>query len=917
MEKTFKDTLNLPHTDMPMKAGLINIESSILESWEKNDIYKKRLEENKNNNSFILHDGPPYPNGNIHLGHALNKILKDIVVKYHLMKGDYTPFIPGWDCHGLPIETQMLKELKKDKSYLSDRKEAGGEVVFRNQCKEYALRYVDMQKEQFRKMGVFGDFDNPYLTLTPEYERGVIELFGKMAEKGVIYQGRKPIHWCMNCTTALAEAEIEYADEKSPSIYVKFTLEKEIDGHKDVSLIVWTTTPWTLPANVAVAVSPVFEYVLFEAKGEKFICVEELLPKIQEVMEWDSVKILTHYKGEQLVGLKYSHPFINEIFPIISADFVSNEDGSGLVHIAPGHGHEDYIAGLKFNLPVVMPVDDKGVFTEEAGKYQGMKVFDANKEIVQDMEASGKLLKMQWVKHSYPHCWRCQSSVIFRATEQWFVRMDGDYGLRGKALKKIAEINKNNGWIPGWGEKRIRGMVEGRPDWCISRQRSWGIPIPVFYCEKCNEPHYTGIFNQAVAEMVGKEGTNAWFTKTAEQILPKGTNCTKCGNQTFYKDTNIMDVWLESGASHEAVIRTREELSYPADLYLEGSDQHRGWFQSSLLTSVAAYDKAPYKQVLTHGFTIDEKGQKMSKSKGNVIDPLKVVGIHGVDILRLWVSSTDFRNDVALSENIISQIKDAFSKIRNTLRFMISNFYDFDPSKDALEEKDLLPLDKYIVAEFKGVICEADKAYDTYFFHQIYRKIYEFCVGQLSSFYLDIQKDNLYCNATNSKQRRSAQTAMYLMSLDMVKILAPILSFSMEDIYKYLPIANKKESVLLEMIPNGIAGPELLDKDVQKIRDMIAGGVRPLINIELEKARKDKVIGSSLDAKVVLYTAKDITAKDIMEIMVLSQVEVKKIKGDDKVEVFSAEGDKCERCWKYATLSNNGLCPRCEEVVNG
>lgn len=908
MEKTFKDTLNLPHTEMPMKAGLINIEGDILQMWEQNDIYKKRLNDNKNNMPFILHDGPPYPNGNIHLGHALNKILKDIVVKYHLMKGDYTPFIPGWDCHGLPIEIQLLKELKK--------KEIKPEEIndFRNQCKEYALRYVELQKGQFLKMGIFGDFDHPYLTLTPEYERGVIELFGKMAEKGVIYQGRKPIHWCMDCTTALAEAEIEYADDRSPSIYVKFTLEKELNGHKGVSLIVWTTTPWTLPANVGVAVSTTFEYVLFEVNGEKYICVEELLGKIKEVMEWDNVDIISKITGEKLVGLKYSHPFIDRISPIISADFVSNEDGSGLVHIAPGHGYDDYVAGLKYNLPVVMPVDEKGIFTEEAGKYQGMKVFDANKVIVEDMEASGKLLKMQWIKHSYPHCWRCQSPVIFRATEQWFVKMDGDYDLRGKSLKQIAEINKNNGWIPSWGEKRIRGMVEGRPDWCISRQRSWGIPIPVFYCEKCNEPHYTGVFNKSVAEIVGKEGTNAWFIRSAEEILPKDIKCTKCGHKTFYKDTNIMDVWLESGASHEAVLRTREELSYPADLYLEGSDQHRGWFQSSLLTSVAAYGTAPYKQVLTHGFTIDEKGQKMSKSKGNVIDPLKVVGQHGVDILRLWVSSTDFRNDVALSENIVGQIKDAFSKIRNTLRFMISNLYDFNPATDALAEQDLLPIDRHIIfMEFKDMLAKINTDYETYYFHTIYRRVYEFCVSNLSSYYLDVQKDNLYCNAKSSKERRSCQTAMYMMTSDLVKVLAPILSFSMEDIYKYLPVSHKV-SIFMEDMPS-CAPSSANPKDQQMTLEILP--IRSLINIELEKLRKDKVIGSSLDAKVVLYTEKNITAEDIMMVMVLSHAEVKKIKGVDRVEVFVADGEKCERCWKYAKLSKDGLCPRCDKVVNG
>lgn len=913
MEKTYKDTLNLPFTEMPMKAGLVSIEPDILKKWEENEIYKKRLELNKNNKTFILHDGPPYPNGNIHLGHALNKILKDIVVKYHLMKGEYTPFIPGWDCHGLPIETQMLKELKKDKDFSSEKKTTDSEVEFRNQCKEYALRYVELQKTQFLKMGIFGDFNNPYLTLTPEYEKGVIELFGKMAEKDVIYQGRKPIHWCMSCTTALAEAEIEYADEKSPSIYVKFSLEKSFNGYNDVSFIVWTTTPWTLPANVGVAVNPLFEYVLFEVNNEKFICVENLLEKIKITMEWENVKVISKIKGEELVGLKYKHPFIERVSPVISAEFVSNEDGTGLVHIAPGHGYDDYIAGLKFNLPVVMPVDDKGVFTEEAGKYQGMKVFDANKVIVNDMEASGKLLKMQWMKHSYPHCWRCQSPVIFRATEQWFVEMDGTYDLRGKALKQIAEINKNDGWIPSWGEKRIRGMVEGRPDWCISRQRTWGIPIPVFYCEKCKEPHFKGEFNKAVAEIVGREGTNSWFIRSTEEILPKGVKCSKCGNKTFYKDTNIMDVWLESGASHEAVIRTKKELEYPADLYLEGSDQHRGWFQSSLLTAVAVYDKAPYKQVLTHGFTIDEKGQKMSKSKGNVIDPLKVVSEHGVDILRLWVSSTDFRNDVALSQNIISQIKDAFSKIRNTLRFMISNLYDFEPEKDSVAEQDLCLIDVHILTQFGEMADTVNNYYKDYFFHVIYRKVYDFCVSDLSAYYLDVQKDNLYCNAKSAKERKSCQTAMYIMSFELVKMLAPILSFSMEDVYKYLPV-NHKASVFME--PLSVVKLSKSNSKVTQMNDDILP-IRSLINLELEKLRKEKVIGSSLDAKVILYTEKDIVAEDILGVMVVSQVEVKKVKGQDKVEVFKADGEKCERCWKYATLSKGGLCPRCEKVVNG
>jgi isoleucyl-tRNA synthetase len=908
MDNNYKHTLNLPQTDMPMKAGLINLESTILETWQEEKVYEKRLKENEKNDSFILHDGPPYPNGNIHLGHALNKILKDIVVKYNLLKGKFSPFILGWDCHGLPIETQLLKELKKKEIKKEEIKD------FRNQCEKYALRYVSLQKEQFKKMGIFADFDNPYLTLDKDYEKGVIELFGKMAEKDVIYQGRKPIHWCINCTTALAEAEIEYADEKSPSIFVKFTLVEEFQGHSDISLIVWTTTPWTLPANVAVAVNPNFTYVLFEVNKEKFICVEELLEKIKEVIEWHNLEIIKTINGKELVNLEYTHPFMERKSPVVSATYVSNEDGSGLVHIAPGHGYDDYLVGLENDLPIIMPVDERGIFTEEAGKYKGLQVFDANKVIVEDMQASGKLLKMQWIKHSYPHCWRCQSPVIFRATEQWFIKMDGDYQLRQKSLAKIENIKNNNGWIPSWGEKRIRGMVEGRPDWCISRQRSWGIPIPVFYCEKCNEPQFKGLFNKAVVDLVEIEGTNAWFQKEAMDILPKEAKCSKCNNNTFYKDANIMDVWLESGSSHQAVLRTRKELSFPADLYLEGSDQHRGWFQSSLLTSVSAYNESPYKKVLTHGFTIDEKGQKMSKSKGNVIDPLKVVSQHGVDILRLWVSSTDFRNDVALSENILKQIKDAFSKIRNTLRFMISNLYDFDPEKDALPLSNLLSLDKYILYKEGKVINAAINNYDNYVFHQIYREIYNFCVDDLSSFYLDVQKDNLYCNDKESVERRSCQTAMYIIVQELTKILAPVLSFSMEDIYKYIPLSNKKSSIFFEKIENW-GEFRKTDKDmIEKMQQLLE--IKPLINIELEKLRKEKIIGSSLDAKVILYTSKNLIAEDFNNIMVLSQIEIKKTDGADRIEVSKADGDKCERCWKYAILSKNNLCPRCEQVVN-
>lgn len=897
-EKIFKDTLNLPKTDMPMRAGLINMEQGLLDKWNKMDVYMKRQEQNKDNQLFVLHDGPPYPNGNIHLGHALNKILKDIVVKYHLIKGDNTPYRPGWDCHGLPIETQLLKALKK-------REVKDDEIdTFRNQCKEYALRFVKTQKEQFQRLGIFADYENPYLTLTPEYEKGVIELFGLMAEKGLIYQGKKPIHWCFNCKTALAEAEIDYADEKSPSVYVKFPLVKKWGKYDSVSLIVWTTTPWTLPANVAVAVNSSFNYVLIKADDKYYICVEELLEKLKGKIGFEKVTVVDNIKGEELEGAKYTHPFIDRQSPIILGRFVSAEDGSGLVHIAPGHGHDDYVAGLQYKLPIIMPVDERGVFTEEAGKYEGMNVFKANTEIIKDLEEKGRLLKMEWINHSYPHCWRCQKPVIFRATEQWFVAMDSDVKLREKSL---AEIKKTT-WYPSWGEKRINSMVESRPDWCISRQRFWGIPIPVFYCMDCGEPHYTGEFNKAVVNIVAKEGTNAWFNKSVKEILPASLKCSKCGSKEFEKDKNIMDVWLESGASHHSVLDADAQLASPADLYLEGSDQHRGWFQSSLLTSVSAFNRAPYKAVLTHGFTIDDKGQKMSKSRGNVIDPLKVIKTHGVDILRLWVSSTDFKNDVALSENIIKQVKDAFSKIRNTMRFMISNLYDFDPEKDAVSGFE--ELDVWILAKLNELIDKVAKAYEVYEFHQIYHNIYNFCVTNLSALYMDIQKDNLYCNEAGLNKRRSCQTAMWHIVSVLNKMLSPILSFSMEDVYTYIP-GPKKESIFLESFPERIQ-LENDTKIVEKFEGLLK--LRDEVNNQLEQMRKDKIIGSSLESKVEITSIEALTKDDVANVLVVSDIVVKKGK-DQSIKVSKAAGEKCCRCWKYDTLSADGLCRRCQKVV--
>ncbi|MEK6557079.1 MAG: isoleucine--tRNA ligase [Candidatus Margulisiibacteriota bacterium] len=898
MEQSYKETVNLPQTSMPMKAGLIDREPAILEDWVKKKVYEKRQERNRGAEAFILHDGPPYPNGDIHLGHALNKILKDLIVKYHLIKGHDTPYVPGWDCHGLPIETQLLKDLKKKEIHLDEVD------TFRDQCKDYAMKYVALQRDQFKRLGLFGDFEKPYLTLTPSYEKGVIELFGLLAEKGLVYQGRKPIHWCAHCKTALAEAEIDYADETSPSIYVRFPLVRSIKTHQNVSLIVWTTTPWTLPANVAVAVNPTFEYVLISSGTDRLICVESMLEKLVEKEVLNGFKILDRFTGTQLEGLEYRHPFIDRVSPVVLAQYVSSEDGSGLVHIAPGHGYEDYLVGQQYRLPMIMPVDANGVFTQEGGKYAGQAVLGANKEIIADLQSSGMLLKVEHIKHSYPHCWRCHHPVIFRATEQWFIAMDGEEALRESTLGQLGEVR----WFPDWGEKRIRGMVETRPDWCISRQRFWGIPIPAFHCVSCGTAHYKGAFNRAAVECVEHEGTNAWFQRSVQEILPSHLVCEKCGSSVFEKDRNIMDVWLESGSSHHAVLKQTDRLKCPADLYLEGSDQHRGWFQSSLLTSVGAFGVAPYKAVLTHGFTIDAKGQKMSKSLGNVIDPLKIISEHGADILRLWVCSTDFRNDVILSDNIIKQMKDAYSKMRNTLRFMISNLYDFDPTHQ--EKYELEEMDRWILSKLNTLISKVDRCYEQYELHQIYHAIYNFCVVDLSALYLDIQKDNLYCNATNSASRRSCQKALYVISRALIQMLSPVLSFSMEDVYGYLPGVHQ-ESVFLESFPEKMVIKDeeaILDKFDELIR------LRSDVNLELESMRQAKVIGSSLDARVIVTTPEPISAQELARVVVVSSIEVVSGKALS-VRVAKAEGEKCPRCWKYDELSERGLCRRCEAVV--
>jgi isoleucyl-tRNA synthetase len=917
----YKKTLNLPRTDFPIRANLKLVEEEFISRWEKGNIYGKIQAQAQDRQKYTLHDGPPYPNGDIHLGHALNKILKDIVVKYKSMSGFSAPYVPGWDCHGLPIETQLIKEI-------GDKRKDMSITEFRQKCKEYAMKYVDLQRREFKRLGIFGQWEKPYLTLDHSYEEKIIELFGILAEKGYIYRGLKPIHWCPSCETALAEAEIEYEDEKSPSIYVKFKVvdpksvlvdkKSPLASLKEpVSFVIWTTTPWTLPANVAIAVHPDYEYVFLKAADEIYIVAEGLLEDFVKRLDIKEQKIVDKTKGKYLEGILCKHPFVEREIPLVLDEYVTLEQGTGLVHIAPGHGEEDYKVGLNYKLPVVMPVDSKGHFDSSVPEFISGKHYDAsNKIITERMKEDGNLLKLEFVKHSYPHCWRCKKPVIFRATEQWFISVDHNE-MRREALNAIMDTK----WIPAWGENRIRGMVESRPDWCISRQRSWGVPIPAFYCRKCKGPQMTGVFNKAIRDLVLREGTNGWFEHEASEILPKRTSCPDCGGSEFEKETDILDVWFESGSSHAAVLGK----SWPADLYLEGSDQHRGWFQTSLLLGIGYKGRAPFNAVLTHGFTIDEKGKKMSKSLGNIISPQDVVKEYGADILRLWVASTDFRNDMAASKNILKQVREAYLKIRNTCRFLISNLYDYGDENN-VDYSDLLEIDKWILLRLHRLIERVVKAYDNFEFHVVYHSLYDFCVNALSAYYLDMSKDRLYCGGKNSLERSSAQTAMNEILQALIRLMAPVLSFTAEDIWRYysscgggtLSAATGEKSVFLLEIPK--VNEKYLDKRLEEKWEKIIE-LKEGIYKELEAVRAKKEISASLEALVEIGTRGREWLKEIESFlpMVFIVSQGKLIEGDG-IAVKHAAGRKCERCWMWresvGTLEKHPtLCTRCAKVV--
>jgi isoleucyl-tRNA synthetase len=894
-----------------MKANLPQREPSILKKWEEVNLYQSLLQKNKGKEKFILHDGPPYANGDIHIGHALNKVLKDVIVRYHFMKGFYSPYVPGWDCHGQPIEYEVEKRVGVEKWRIS-------QSDFRKKCEEYANYYIERQREEFKRLGVIGDWDSPYLTLQYEYEATDVEIFGELYEKGLIYQGEKPIYWCYRCQTALAEAEIEYREKSSPSIIVKFPFLENPWSLKDTYLLIWTTTPWTLPANVAVALHPEALYLLVKTDDENYVLSKSLVNSV-----FESYSVVKEFKSSNLEGKEVTHPlYKDKRSKIVLADFVSLEQGTGCVHIAPGHGEEDYKLGQKYELPLVMPVNDEGKFTKKAGKYEGLIVDEANSVILNDLEKSDYLLYSGKISHSYPHCWRCKKPVIFRATRQWFISMEkGDF--KRKALKAVSEVK----WYPDWSINRISSMLEERPDWCISRQRFWGVPLPVFYCLSCEKPIVTKESIKAVAELFRREGSNSWFMKEAQEILPSNFSCPFCKGKDFQKETDILDVWFESGVSHFAVLEKREELSWPASLYLEGSDQHRGWFQSSLLTSVGVREEAPYEAVLTHGFIVDEEGRKMSKSLGNVVDPLEVVKEMGADVIRLWVVSSDYSSDIAVSPEILKRVAEAYRRIRNTFRFLLGNLYDFRV-KDAISYEELEEIDKWALHRLQEVIETTRRNYEEFRFHLVFKEIHNFCSNDLSAFYLDVLKDRLYTEAPFSRKRKSAQSALVEILLALCKLLAPILVFTTDEVWNYVPEEWKGnlESVHLSDLPE--AKKEFLNYPLAEKWGKILT-IRKVVLKSLEEAREKKVIGDSLEAKVVLTPSSE-SEKDFLEgilpllpdVFVVSQVGLSLPSSVEEVgvEVERASGLKCPRCWKYtqdigSVKGYEEVCARCARVM--
>jgi isoleucyl-tRNA synthetase len=917
----YRKTLNLPKTDFPMKANLPKREPDILAVWEAKGIYRQITETAKGKIKYILHDGPPYANGHIHLGTALNKVLKDFVVKSKFMGGFDSRYVPGWDCHGLPVEHEVEKSLGSKKAELSI-------VEIRRRCREYATKFIEIQRDEFKRLGVFGEWENPYLTMNFAYQATIVREFGKFLLNGSVYKGKKPVHWCPTCKTALAEAEVKYEDHRSPSIYVKFKMISDISKNfpslkgKPIYVIIWTTTPWTIPANLAIALHPDFTYVAVDVGKEVYILAEGLLNDVMEKFGIQKYQILEKFQGKRLEGLKCRHPFLDRDSLLILASYVTLDAGTGCVHTAPGHGQEDYESGVQYGLEIYSPVDDDGRFTKDVPFFAGQFVFDANKAVNQKLGEVGALLKEEMMVHSYPHCWRTNDPIIFRATEQWFISMEKN-GLRKSALKSINEVT----WIPPWGRDRIYGMVENRPDWCVSRQRAWGIPITVFYCSSCKQPLIHQETIDHVASLFEEKGADIWFEMEANQLLPQGAQCAQCGGEDFTKEMDILDVWFDSGVSYAAVLEKQKDLEFPASLYLEGSDQHRGWFHSSLLTSVGTRGCAPYRSVLTHGFFVDGEGKKMSKSAGNVIASEEVIDQLGADVLRLWVAGEDYRDDMKISNEILKRLADAYFRIRNTFRFLLGNLYDFDPEKDGVPYHELEEIDRWALHQLQKLILKVREAYERFEFHVVYHSVQNFCAVEMSSLYFDILKDRLYTFSSRSKGRRSAQTALHEILKALTSLMAPILSFTAEEVWKYLPgESGKIESVHLTQFPE--VKNEYLDETLNDRWERI-WEIRFIVTKALEEARKEKKIGLSLDAQVRLHLPEKVyqflqaLKRDLKSIFIVSSVTLFPVSKEEKevrAEVLRAEGEKCERCWNYdVTVGRNEehrtICQRCVEAI--
>ena len=920
----WKDTLNLPRTSFPMKANLQTTEPETIRWWDEMDLYGRIRKQRAGAPRFVLHDGPPYANGRIHIGHALDKILKDFVVKARTMAGYDSPYVPGWDCHGLPIELKVDRELGAAKKTMSV-----GE--FRRACRQYAQTYVDVQREDFKRLGVSGLWNDPYLTMRFEYQAAIVRALGRFVERGMVYKGRKPVHWCIHCRTALAEAEVEYENHTSPSIFVEFALDADSLGEmhrrvpelagRSVSVLVWTTTPWTIPANLAIAFHPDFVYGAYDVHGSAVLIAQDLAATVSAATKRPLGDPVARVPGSRLEGLQFIHPLYARRSLSVLADYVTLEQGTGAVHTAPGHGADDFHTGVKYGLEIYAPVGPDGRFTDEVGLFAGEQVFEANPGIVEALSEGGRLWHYEPYEHSYPHCWRCHNPVIFLATSQWFISME-EQRLRERAITAIDAVQ----WIPQWGAERMRNMFLNRPDWCISRQRSWGVPIPALTCLSCGQPSLSPALVDRAAEVFESLGADAWYERPIEEFVPEGFTCPSCGGTQFERETNILDVWFDSGSSHEAVLAMHPELGWPADLYLEGSDQYRGWFQSSLLVGLGTRDAAPYRAVLTHGFVVDEEGRKMSKSVGNVIEPQDIIDQSGAEILRLWTAMVDYREEVRIGPEILARVIEAYRKLRNTARILVANLYDFDPARDARPFDALEAVDRYVLGRYADTAQRVLRAYDAFEFHVIFHALNAFATVDLSAFYVDVSKDRLYTLGSRSESRRASQTAIYIMADGLTRLMAPVLPVTSEQLWKVLP-GDRSESVHLADFPRESELTRLIQPGLEEDwRRLLA--FRDAVNAEIERQRQEKRIGNSLGARITIRAGSDDHAlleryrSDLPMLFIVSDVRLDPGSSGDPLSVVAgaAPGVKCSRCWRYVShlsteQGREGLCDRCIEAI--